>query len=92
MYIDDGSWASKLAIRDKAQATVLDFIAAIKVARADAELSESLSETGKQFATLETTMKSTRQVQEVNFGVLDNLRATDQASESLRIEPVATRE
>ncbi|KAI7828110.1 hypothetical protein BC939DRAFT_67979 [Gamsiella multidivaricata] len=31
MFVDDGSWASKLHIKDKAQGTAQDFIAIIKV-------------------------------------------------------------
>ncbi|KAF9918009.1 hypothetical protein BX616_010593 [Lobosporangium transversale] len=32
MFVDDGSWASKLHIKDKAQSTVLDLFAIVKVA------------------------------------------------------------
>lgn len=31
MYVDDGSWASRLALKDKAQVTVGDFVSIIKV-------------------------------------------------------------
>ncbi|KAG0248015.1 hypothetical protein BG011_000630 [Mortierella polycephala] len=97
MFVDDGAWASKLALKDKAQGTVNDFIAVIKAASMDAELPETLTETARLFATLDSSMKTTqqnvtklshtlRQVQDANFGLLDNLRATDQASESLRIQ------
>ncbi|KAF8934069.1 hypothetical protein BGZ58_005956 [Dissophora ornata] len=62
MFVDDGSWASKLGIKDKAQGTALDFIAMIKTAHDDSEISETLSETSKQFSALDGTMKTTRQV------------------------------
>ncbi|KAG0358943.1 hypothetical protein BGZ54_010211 [Gamsiella multidivaricata] len=98
MFVDDGSWASKLHIKDKAQGTAQDFIAIIKAANIDGELTETLSETARHFSVLEGTMKNTRQnviklahvlrqVQDANFNLLDNLRATDQASESLHLQP-----
>ncbi|KAF9428471.1 hypothetical protein BGZ94_002262 [Podila epigama] len=98
MYVDDGTWASRLALKDKAQATVSDFVSLIKTASNDAEPPETLLDTARQFATLDTTMKSTsqnmtkltnilQQVQEANFVLLDNLRSTDQASSSLYIRP-----
>ncbi|GJJ78353.1 hypothetical protein EMPS_10712 [Entomortierella parvispora] len=102
MFVDDGTWASRLALKDKAQSTVQDLAGLIKAANVDAELPESLTETARQFATLDGTMKTTRQnmtklsqvlrqVQEANFHLLDNLRATNEATESLRIQPPLTR-
>ncbi|KAF9572902.1 hypothetical protein EC968_009208 [Mortierella alpina] len=82
MYVDDGAWSSKLALRDKAQATAQDFIALIKNASIDTDLPESV-------ARLSHILE---QVQDANFGLLDNLRATDHARESLRIEPPPMRE
>lgn len=35
MYVDDGSWASRLALKDKAQVTVSDFVSIIKVCLVD---------------------------------------------------------
>lgn len=98
MYVDDGAWASKLALKDRAQGTANHLVAVIKATNIDAELPESLSETARQFSALDHTMKTTRQnvmklslvlrqVQDANFSVLDNLRATDQAHESLQIPP-----
>ncbi|KAG0043670.1 hypothetical protein BGZ83_011140 [Gryganskiella cystojenkinii] len=121
MYVDDGTWASRLALKDKSQATVQDLTGLIKsyvyvvlsltarltistyfhsmqAASADAELPESLTETARQFSTLDVTMKNTRQnmvrlsqvllqVQDANFRLLDNLRATNETSDSLRIQP-----
>ncbi|KAI1297412.1 hypothetical protein EDD11_007142 [Mortierella claussenii] len=98
MFVDDGSWASKLHIKDKAQATALDFVAIVKATHLDSELSEPLIETAKQFSALDSTMKTTRQntlklvhilqqVQDANFTLLDNLRATDQARDSLCLQP-----
>ncbi|CAO3574487.1 unnamed protein product [Mortierella alpina] len=97
MFVDDGAWSSKLALRDKAQATAQDFIAIIKAASIDTELPESLTETARQFSSMDGVMRTTRQsvarlsqileqVQDANFGLLDNLRATDYARESLRLE------
>ncbi|KAF9306303.1 hypothetical protein BGZ74_006657 [Mortierella antarctica] len=103
MYVDDGSWASRLALKDKAQVTVGDFVSIIKTANNDSELAETPHDTARQFATLDSTMKSTfqniakltntlRQVQDASFGLLDNLRVTDQASQSLQIRPPPMRE
>ncbi|KAG0242982.1 hypothetical protein BGX31_011385 [Mortierella sp. GBA43] len=98
MFVDDGSWASKLQLKDKAQATASDFIAIIKTANVDAELPEPLSETARQFSNMDYTLKSTRQntlkllqvlgqVHNANFNLLDNLRATERACESLCMLP-----
>ncbi|KAG0035198.1 hypothetical protein BGZ81_011242 [Podila clonocystis] len=103
MYVDDGSWASRLALKDKAQVTVSDFVSIIKTANSDSELAEKTHDTARQFAMLDSTMKSTyqniaklthtlHQVQDANFGLLDNLRVTDQASLSLQIRPPPMRE
>ncbi|KAF9967918.1 hypothetical protein BGZ70_007677 [Mortierella alpina] len=76
MFVDDGAWSSKLALRDKAQATAQDFIAIIKAASIDTELPESVARLSQIL----------EQVQDANFSLLDNLRATDHARESLRME------
>ncbi|KAF9101893.1 hypothetical protein BGX27_011285 [Mortierella sp. AM989] len=103
MFVDDGSWASKLNLKDKAQGTAQDFISIIKATHIDTELQETLTDTAKQFSTLDSTMKTTRQnviklshvlrqVQEANFSLLDNFRATEQACQSLHIQPLSPQE
>ncbi|KAF9131849.1 hypothetical protein BGW39_001237 [Mortierella sp. 14UC] len=77
MYVDDGAWASKLALRDRAQATANHLAAVIKAANIDAELPENVMKLSLVLG----------QVQDTNFSVLDNLRETDQAHESLQIPP-----
>ncbi|KAF9920768.1 hypothetical protein FBU30_009294 [Linnemannia zychae] len=77
MYTDDGAWASKLALKDRAQGTASHLVSVIKAANIDAELPENVVKLSLLL----------RQVQDASFNVLDNLRETDLAFESLQIPP-----